>query len=54
MEDLEHKARPVIFQFVDVRSSTLVRDGLTDGIEPPGFCASRAGMAPRVKVAAEG
>jgi hypothetical protein len=53
MEDPEHNATPVIFQFVDVRSSMSMRDGLTGGIEPPGFCASRQVWRQGAKVAAE-
>jgi len=53
MKDLEHNATPVTCHFVDVSLIDVSARCLTGGLEPQGFCASRAGMAPRAKVAAE-
>src|SRR5712692_3176602 len=47
MKDLEHNATPVISNSSVFRSPMSVRDCLSGGVEPQGFCASRAGYGAR-------
>src|ERR1700746_147112 len=54
MKVSEHKAMPVIFQFVDVSLIDAMRDCLTGGIEPRGLLRKSAGVAPRARGVGQG